>query len=285
MAGKNNDKKTLPNRRGRSIGVFDSGFGGLNILRGIVKKLPEYDYVYLGDTARNPYGNRSPEVVYTFTEQAVEFLIHRGCGLIVIACNTASSDALRKIQREYLPKYHPEVRVLGVLIPGAEKAVETTKNSRIGVIATENTVASKAFVREITKLNPQAKIFQNACPLLTPLIESGEKNAALIHFILENYLRPLLKKNIDTLILGCTHYGILEKQIRKIVGPQVNVISEAQVDAEKLMQYLDKHDSFEQSLKKKKLREFYSTDLTKKFKVLGSKFFGQGIDPRLAILK
>ncbi len=266
------------------IGVFDSGFGGLNILRGIVKDLPDFNYIYLGDTARAPYGTRSQEVVYEFTRQAVDFLFSKNCELVIIACNTASSDALRKIQQEYLPKHYPGKKVLGVLIPAVEEAVQRTKNKRVGVMATEGTVQSGAFVRELTKLDPKIKVFQKACPLLVPLVEAGEHNSEVANFILQNYLRPLLQKNSDTLILGCTHYGILEKKIRVIVGPKVQIISGLKIVAEKLKNYLKRHADIETKLGKNRVIRFYSTDLTDKFQVLGSKFFGKTITVQKAIL-
>lgn len=266
------------------IGVFDSGFGGLEILREVVNGLPEYDYVYLGDTARAPYGSRSQEVVYEFTEQAVEFLFKHNCPLVILACNTASSEALRKIQREYLPKHYPNKRVLGVIIPATEAAVQITKNNRVGVIATEGTVASGAFVRELAKLNPQIEVFQKACPLLVPIIESGERDSRITQLVLEGCLKPLIEKGVDTLILGCTHYGLLEKEIRGIVGGEVNLISEGKIVAEKLKDYLTRHPEIENLLSKKSRIDFFTTDLNEKFKTLGSEFFDKGIVPKRAIL-
>lgn len=259
------------------IGVFDSGFGGINILRGIVKELPEYSYIYLGDTARTPYGTRSKDVVYEFTKQAVDFLFCHNCELIIFACNTASSDALRRIQQEYLPKNYPDKKVLGVLIPAAEEAITKTKNNKIGVIATNGTVQSAAFVRELTKLNVKIKVFQKPCPLLVPLVEEGEHNSKATEIILQKYLKILKSKSIDTLILGCTHYGILENKIKKILGSQVTVISEAHVVPHKLKDYLKRHPEIDKQLDKNGTVSFYSTDLTDKFVILGSKFFGKKI--------
>lgn len=162
--------------RNKAIGIFDSGFGGLDILKTIVKKLPKYNYVYLGDSARAPYASRSQDLIYKFTEQAVDFLFKQNCQLIILACNTASSEALRKIQQVYLPKHYPKRRVLGVIIPAVEEAVELTTNNRIGIIGTEGTVSSKAFVREINKLKPEVKVFQKACPLFCPIVEAGAFN-------------------------------------------------------------------------------------------------------------
>lgn len=274
----------MPKNNGKFIGVFDSGFGGINILRGIVKELPAYNYLYLGDTARTPYGTRSKEVVYEFTKQAVDFLFANNCELIILACNTASSDALRKIQQEHLPKYHHDKKVLGVLIPAAEEAVGKTTNKKIGVIATEGTVRSEAFVRELAKLNPKIRVFQNACPLLVPIVEEGEEKSQAANIILRNYLEPLQKKGIDTLILGCTHYGILEKRIGEIIGPNISIISGAKTVPRKLANYLERHQEIESTLGKNGVVHFYSTDLTNRFASLGSRFFGTKVEARKVLL-
>ena len=167
----------MANTKKNFIGVFDSGFGGLAILKEIVKKMPDYNYIYLGDTARTPYGTRSQETVYKFTEQAVDFLFKKGCWLIILACNTASAEALRAIQRNYLPRKYPNKRVLGVIIPVSEKASVKTIGNKIGVIATNGTVKSNAFKRELQKLNPKIKVSQQAAPLLVSLVEAGEQNS------------------------------------------------------------------------------------------------------------
>ena len=262
------------------IGVFDSGFGGIHVLRGIVRVLPEYDYIYVGDTARTPYGTRSPEVVYEFTRQAVEFLFANGCELVVLACNTASSDALRKIQQEYLPKHYPNKRVLGVLIPAAEEAAARTKNKKVGVIATEGTVRSGAFVRELTKIDPSVRVHQQACPLLVPIVEAGEDRSQLAQLALERYLKPVRRRGVDTLILGCTHYGILERSIKRVMGPGVRIISESTIVPKKLRAYLARHPEIECRLSKGGTHTFYSTDLTGAFSKLGSKFFGAPIEAK-----
>ncbi len=272
------------NKRTKAIGVFDSGFGGLDIMRGIAKKLPEYDFVYLGDTARIPYGTRSTESVHAFTKQAVDFLFGKNCALIVLACNTVCSDALRLIQQKHLTKHYPDKKVLGVLIPAVEHASELTKNKRVGVMATEGTVKSGSFAREFLKINPDVKLFQQACPLLVPLVEAGEQDSKVADMLLGKYLEPLMKKNIDTLILGCTHYGILEKKIKKFVGKKITTVSEAGIVAEKLKDYLKRHPEVESKLKKNGSRSFYSTDLTENFEILGSKFFGKKIEAKKAAL-
>ena len=250
----------------------------------MVKELPDYDFAYLGDTARVPYGTRSSEVVYEFTRQAVEFLLTKNCGLVVLACNTASSDALRKIQREYLPKYFPDRKVLGVLIPAVEEAVAKSQNKKVGIMATSGTVTSGAFVREFSKLDPKIQVFQNACPLLVPLVEAGEERSPATEHFLKQYLKPLLAKKIDTLVLGCTHYGILERSIRKLVGKNVCVISEASVVGRKLREYLERHPEREQNLGKNGMRIFYSTDIMESFEMLGARFFGEKIKAEKVVL-
>jgi glutamate racemase len=261
----------------KNIGVFDSGFGGISTLRGIVKELPEYNYIYLGDNARTPYGTRSQETILRFSQEAVSFLIKKNCDLIIFACNTASSKALRKIQRNYINKLHPEKRVLGVLMPAVEEAAEKTKNKRVGIIATEGSVNSMSFVKELQLIDKKIKVFQQATPLLVPLVESGEYKSEITDLVLKKYLKNLLKKNIDTLILGCTHYGILEKKIRKIFGPKIIIISDKKVVPKKLKSYLLRHTEIESNLKKNGVVKFHTTDSTEKFTTLGSKFFGKKI--------
>jgi len=262
-----------------SIGVFDSGFGGIQILKHIVKKLPEYNYIYLGDTARVPYGNRSQEVIYDYSVQAVDFLFKKGCKLIIFACNTVSSKALQEIQKKYLPKYYPDKKVLGVIIPVSEEAILKTKNKRIGIIATRGTVSSGSFDREILKIDPEIKLFQQACPLLVPIVEAGEKESKVAEWMLQKYLKPILRNKVDTLILGCTHYRFLEKKIKKIIGGKVNIINEGKTIARKLMEYLTNHQEIEKVLQKKSELKFFTTDLTEGFEVMGSDFFGKKIKP------
>ncbi len=275
------------NRNG-SIGVFDSGFGGLDILRCIVAKLPQYHYLYLGDTQRTPYGTRTQGTIYQFSREAVDFLFKRGCELIILACNTASAEALRKIQQEYLPQFFSQNKVLGVIIPAVEAAVGQTKNGKVGIMATEGTVKSGAFEREILRRSPNTRVFQAACPLLVPIVEAGEDSPEIVLPILRKYLVPLFEQGIDTLILGCTHYGLLEKQIRQalrqglgqVVGEKVSLIVEGEVVAEKLADYLARHSEIEQKLNLAGEVEFFTTDLTDKFQELGSQFFGKPIDPQ-----
>jgi glutamate racemase len=255
------------------IGIFDSGLGGLIITHSLIQRLPQYDYLYLGDTARVPYGNRSQEAIYEFTRQAVEYLFKHNCGLVIIACNTASAEALRRIQQEYLPLHYPKRRVIGVLIPAAEAAVEASLAQKIGVLATRGTVASSAFNRELHKLAPKAEVKLRAAPLLVPLVENdGLKWAGPI---LDEYLTPL--KGIDTLILGCTHYPFLKDQIRQKVGEGVKVISQDEILPPKLDDYLHRHPEIESTLSKNQERTFQVTDLTDDTTRLSRDLFGGAV--------
>jgi len=235
------------------IGIFDSGLGGLIILKEIIKKLPQYDYVYLGDNARTPYGNRSQEVIYKFTEQAVDFLFKKNCQLIIIACNTASAEALRKIQQQWLPKNYPERRVLGVIRPVVEKAAQVSK-FKVGVIGTKGTINSQAYIKELTKLNPELEVIQQATPLLVPIIEEGWYKTDINKKVLRKYLRPLKLAKVDTLILGCTHYPILFKEIKGIMGKRTQVLNSGKIVADSLADYLQRHSEIEEKLTKEEIK-------------------------------
>jgi glutamate racemase len=263
------------------IGIFDSGLGGLFITKALVKKLPQYDYIYLGDTQRLPYGNRSHETIYLFLKEAVNYLFEHDCALIIVACNTASANALRRIQQEYLPAHYPKRRVLGIMVPTAEAALENGEARRVGVLATQGTIDSNAYVREFKKIHPDVAIFQQAALLLVPLIESN--GTKFVDPILRDYLKPLLRKNIDTLILGCTHYPILKKEIKKICGKDIKIISPDEIISAKLADYLSRHPEMEKHLSKHKRREFLVTDLTNATKILSRKWFGTNI--KLNIVK
>lgn len=246
------------------IGIFDSGLGGLIIARAIRKFMPEYDYVYFGDRKRMPYGNKSHQKVWQYTKKAVDYLFRReNCVLIIIACNTASARALRKIQQEYLPKKFPNRKVLGVLIPAAEIAA---KYKRIGILATKGTVASKTFPTEIKKLNKKAKVFQNPAPRLVSLIEKGNMRQAKI-FLLQ-YLRPLKDKKLDALVLGCTHYPILKREIKKIMPEEIKIISQDEIVPKKLKNYLSRHSEIAEKLSKKKTFNTIFTGKANYFKPL-----------------
>jgi len=266
------------------VGVFDSGFGGLSVLKDIVKAMPQYRYVYLGDTARAPYGTRSAEVVDRFTFEAVDFLFEQGCELVIIACNTASAESLRQVQQQYLPSRYPKRRVLGVVVPTAEEAVERG-GKRIGVLATTRTVLSGTFIKELKKQDSTISVFQQAAPLLVPFIEEGEHRSAPAIAVLKQYLQPLLKKRIDTLILGCTHYGHIESAVRRIVGKNVRIISGGRVVARKLKDYLSRHPEVESRLVRRRGITFFTTDLSDRFKRLGSMFYGRKIVPKKSSLE
>jgi glutamate racemase len=259
------------------IGVFDSGYGGLTILKAFLRALPDYDYIYLGDSARAPYGSKSLKLVYDYTRQAVEFLFDRGAELIVLACNTASVKALHRIQREWLPLHAPRRRVLGVVIPLAEAAVEATRWGRIGVIGTRATIESRVYEEELLKLNHDLKIFTRSCPLLVPLVEEGWVNKPETNMILKKYLRPLKTKCIDTLIPGCTHYPFLGREIARIMGKNCRVLNAPAVVADRLSDYLRRHPEMETRLSRHRRRDFYTTDDPEHFRTFGQNFLGQGI--------
>jgi len=259
------------------IGVFDSGFGGLTMLKEFLKLLPQYDYIYLGDNARAPYGNKSDEVIYQYTEQAVNFLFKRGCELIIIACHTASAKALRRIQQEYLPQHYPDKRVLGVVVPIVEEAIKLSRFHRLGIIGTKATIQSQVYNKELKKLRSDLEIYSQACPLLVPLVEEGWQGKPETRKILKNYLRPLKLKKIDTLILGCTHYPLLIKDITDVIGKRVKVVDPGRVVAEKFKAYLLKHSEIEKRLTKNGQIIFYTTDDPTKFRELGQKFLPQSI--------
>lgn len=266
------DKKPKKNGKMR-IGVFDSGLGGLIVTKAIRKMMPEYDYVYFGDTKRVPYGNKSHEAVYEFTKEAIDCLFRKeNCAIVIVACNTASARALRQIQQEYLPKNFKDKKVLGVLIPAAEEA---SKYKRIGVLATLGTVASRTFPIEIKKLNDEVKIFQNPAPMLVPLIEEGERELAK-PFLLK-YLKPLINKKIDALVLGCTHYPIIKKEIREIVPKNIKVISQDEIIPKKLKEYLSQHPEIAGKLSRNKSVKIITTDKTQNMDNLVKKWFGGSI--------
>ncbi len=255
------------------IGIFDSGLGGLIVAKAIHKLMPEYDYVYLGDTKRVPYGNKSHESVYQFTREAVEYLFQKeNCQIIIVACNTASARALRQIQQEYLPTHFPDRRVIGVLIPAAEAA---SIYERVGVIATTGTVASKTFPTEINKLNSKTKVFQNPAPVLVPLLEEGEIEKSLP--FLKQYLKPLLAQKLNALVLGCTHYPILKKEIKKMIPSNIKIISQDEIVPKKLRMYLKKHKEIDQKLSKNKKMKLLVTSQNENMNTLVKKWFGQNM--------
>lgn len=268
------------------IGIFDSGFGGLTVLRRIVERLPQYDYLYLGDNARAPYGGRSEAIVFEFTRQAVDFLFKRGCPLIIIACNTSSAKALRRIQQEVLPLTYPDRRVLGVIRPSVEKIVEATSSRNVGILATEGVVLSGAYIKELEKLDPAITVHQQACPLLVPIIEAGEQGWEGTEMLVRRYLAELLARapRVDTLLLACTHYPILYDLFRKSVPPGIGILEQGPIVAEKLEDYLSRHPEIERRLGRGKNRDFKTTDLSEKFDRLAHIFYGRPVESRLVSL-
>lgn len=259
------------------IGVFDSGLGGLTVFRHLLKELPNYNYVYLGDNARVPYGEKSSETIYEYTREAVEFLFKDGCNLIIIACNTASAQALRRLQQEYLPSHYPKRRILGVIRPLAEAAAHQPIGKKIGVIGTKATVNSRAYTLEIKKINPNAEVVEQAAPLLVPLIEEGWAKKPETKMILKKYLRPLKTKQIQALILGCTHYPFLYQMIKKIMGRRIMVFEPGEIIAMSLKDYLLRHPELGLSGTSNPTRQYYTTDDSQLFKTLGESFLGQKI--------
>lgn len=253
------------------IGIFDSGLGGLIVTRAIRKMMPEYDYVYYGDTKRVPYGNKSHEAVYEFTREAIDNLFRKeNCVIVIIACNTASARALRQIQEEYLLKNFKNRKVLGVLIPAAEEA---SIFNRVGVLATLGTVTSNTFPVEIKKLNKKTKVFQSPAPMLVPLIEEGDRFLAK-PFLLK-YLKPLANKKLDALVLGCTHYPILKKEIKKIMGKNVKIISQDEIIPAKLKKYIMRHTEISKKLSKNRTMKIIVTDKTQSMNNLVKRWFGE----------
>jgi glutamate racemase len=260
------------------IGVFDSGFGGLTVFKAFLQNLPQYDYAYLGDNARMPYGNKSLNTIYEYTREAVDFLFSIGSTLIILACNTASAKALRRIQQEWLPTHYPDRRVLGVVIPLAEVAAHVSRYGRIGVIGTRATIESKVYEQEIDKLNPNLKIYGYATPLLVPLAEEDWVGKPETNIILKKYLRHLKDRKIDTLILGCTHYPFLINDIKRIMGKNCRVLDGPGIVAEKLRDYLKRHPEIETRLTRNQKRVLYATDDPERFRCFGEKFLRQRIE-------
>ena len=261
------------------IGVFDSGYGGLTVLKQLIHDLPQYDFLYLGDNARTPYGTRSFRVVYEYTLQAVKYLFSQNCPLIIIACNTASAKALRNIQQLDLPGLAPDKRVLGVIRPSVEKVTEITGNGRVGVLGTPGTVNSESYPIELQKWSggKVVSVVQEACPLWVPLVENNEINSeGAEYFVRKNIQNLFLKDNaLDTLILGCTHYPLLIHQIKKFVPPGVHVLEQGNIISEKLIDYLQPHPEMDIRLSKNGEIRFQTTESADNFNEKAALFLGQ----------
>jgi len=280
------------------IGVFDSGYGGLTVLKELVNELPEYDYIYLGDNAREPYGPHPEDEIFEFTKEGVEFLFNQGCNLVLLACNTVSAGALRRLQKEVLPKKYPMNKVLGILVPTIEEVtgipwrsperikIFESKQSVIGIFGTEATVKSGAYTREIAKRDPNIQVFEQACPDLTTLIVaegSDEEILEAIHRYKEELHKQFRKAEIDkssdlTLVLGCTHYTLIKDLIRQELPDNIKMIDQSEIVAEKLKYYLNRHPDLEKRIKKDSGRRYLTTGDPETVTRIGSKFYGSNIE-------
>lgn len=261
------------------IGVFDSGYGGLTILKSIKEALPNYDYVYLGDNARTPYGTRSFDVVYNYTLQAVDNLFKMGCHLVILACNTASAKALRSIQQNDLPLIDPERRVLGVIRPSVEQVGKLTKTKHVGVLATKGTVSSLSYPLEIAKLYDGDNIVceQQACPMWVPIVENNQINTAGAEYFLESDLDDLMGRDpdIDTVILGCTHYPFLQHKIKEILPDGISIVNQGDIVAASLKDYLQRHPEMDVKCSKRSSVKYYTTENEHVFEDMASYFMGE----------
>ena len=261
------------------IGVFDSGYGGLTVLKEFVKLLPEYDYCYLGDNARTPYGSRSFETVYRYTLQCVQYLFDKGCQLVILACNTASAKALRTIQQHDLPLLDPARRVLGVIRPSAEVIGQYTQTGHVGVLGTFGTVQSLSYPIEIYKIHPHIRVFQEACPIWVPLVENNEHEKVGANYFIHQHIDNLLQKSpdIDVIVLACTHYPLLMKKIMKYTPPGISILSQGGIVAKSLADYLYRHPEMDIRLTKNGQRIFQTTDSPELFDRYASIFWGEDV--------
>jgi len=262
------------------IGVFDSGYGGLTILRQIRTSLPDYDYIYLGDNARAPYGSRSFETIYEYTLEAVKWFFDQGCPLVILACNTASAKALRTIQQKDLPGLAPQNRVLGIVRPTSEVIGDMSEGGNIGILATQGTVESASYILEIKKFFPEVKIEQQACPIWVPLVEYGEQDSPGTNYFIKKYIDLLLKKDaqIDTVLLACTHYPLLETKIKEYMPVDIQVITQGKIVADSLVDYLNRHPEISERITQKGALSFYTTEQATTFNQQAARFFGAEVD-------
>ncbi len=258
------------------IGVFDSGYGGLTVLKEIKKALPEYSYIYLGDNARAPYGARSFETIYQYTLQCVEWFFKQGCPLVILACNTASAKALRTIQQIDLPKIDPSKRVLGVIRPTSEIIGNFTHTNNVGVLGTTGTVQSLSYPIEIEKFFPKVQVFQQACPMWVPLVENNEYNSAGADYFIKKYLDDLMNQssNIDTVLLACTHYPLLADKIKSHLPAGISIVSQGEIVAKSLVSYLERHPEIESKCARNGESIFFTTDSEADFNQKASIFYG-----------
>ena len=268
------------------IGVFDSGYGGLTVLSELLKKFHEYDFIYLGDNARSPYGGRSFDIVYKYSLEAVEVLFSKGCNLVIFACNTASAKALRSIQQKNLPLIDPNRRVLGVIRPLVEVLDNYTKTRTVGVLGTVGTVTSNSYPLEIHKLFPDIKTVQEACPMWVPLVENNEYFSEGADYFVKKNIYNLFERepNIDTLILGCTHYPLLLPVIKKFVPSTVKILTQGEIVAKSLADYLSRHPEMDIKCSKTGNHRFYTTENPEKFSQSASMFLGRGVEAEYLML-
>ncbi|MGN6638188.1 MAG: glutamate racemase [Mucilaginibacter sp.] len=270
------------------IGIFDSGYGGLTVFRSIADRLPEYDYIYLGDNARAPYGNRSFNTIHQYTWECVQMLFEMGCPLVILACNTASAKALRTIQQRDLVSVDPAKRVLGVIRPTAEVIGNYTSAKEIGVLGTKGTVQSGSYLIEINNFFPDIKVYQQACPLWVPLIENGEHDQPGADYFVKKYLDQVLAQSdkIDTLLLACTHYPLLQKKISAYLPDNIKVVPQGDIVAASLEDYLQRHPEMKQKLSRNRTQQFFTTsDDTIDFDHHASIFFGEPVKCQYIPLK
>lgn len=263
----------------KPIGVFDSGYGGLTVLKEIVKQLPAYDYLYMGDNARAPYGPRSFDTVYQYTLESVQWFFSQGCELVVLACNTASAKALRTIQQKDLPLMGAGKRVLGVIRPTTEIIGQYTRTGEVGVLGTTGTVLSESYPIEIAKFFPEVKVHQEACPMWVPLIENNEYDKPGADYYVQQHLNRILGAypRIDTLLLACTHYPLLLNKIRQFVPEGVSIVSQGEIVAQSLAAYLEKHRILAEKCTKNSKLSFYTTDSVSDFDSHATSFFGHPV--------
>ncbi len=261
------------------IGIFDSGYGGLTILKEIVQQLPEYDYIYLGDNARAPYGPRSFDTVYHYTLQCVQWFFKQGCELVILACNTASAKALRTIQQNDLPRIGPNKRVLGVIRPTTEIIGQFSKTGNVGILGTTGTVASNSYPIEIAKFFPDLKVYQEACPMWVPLVENNEYNNPGADYFIKSHLDHLLSNSgdIDTLLLACTHYPLLLGKIKQFLPSHLTVVTQGEIVAASLKEYLARHKEMAEKISRGGRVNFYTTDATDDFDAHAGSFFGKAV--------
>ena len=264
------------------IGIFDSGYGGLTVLREIVNRLPAYDYLYLGDNARAPYGNRSFETVYQYTLECVQWFFEKGCSLVILACNTASAKALRTIQQNDLPRIAPDKRVLGVIRPTAEVIGNFSETGSVGVLATNGTVASGSYLMEINRFFPAIKVYQEACPMWVPLAENNEHTGHGADYFIKKNIHSIFEKgeDIDVILLGCTHYPLLKDKIEEYLPVGVKLISQGEIVAQSLQDYLQRHPEMETLCSRNGKREFFTTDSSSDFDNHAAVFYGEAVQSR-----